>query len=643
MRRSAIASLVAVALGAAVCLAQDCLEPVGRWPYGVSNDVATDGDRAVLANGAVLQVLDLTTPAAPSVTGELSLPKYLRAVEIDGMRAYAVSGWRLHVMDLSGPDPVESGVLEDISGFELSADGDTVCVLGYMHLWVVDVSNPSAPNVAAEMSWTDGYVSDVRMSSGHAFIAAGERGLRVVDLADPASPVQVAELDLGDGTRADRLDIAGSSVFVEGSTNRGPTLFVVDITDPTQPHLLASEPIAGSDDIVVEGSTACVAESGFTAASIATYDVSVPASPVFLGLTPAPYLPDASTTERLRLAVVDGHCLMTGEFHELTIFNIGNPATPVAAASVPVAGLIEDAVSADGVLVIAAGSRGLRMVDVGDPGQPVELGYLELPNGVSAKAVDVRGDMAYVAVAGADPDNAVVAVDISDPAAPIALGSAPLGVQVDWLTISGDHAYVVDSWTGHAAAIDLTVPSAPVLVASFELGPWHWGWPVVIQDQLIVRSDEDSLEIIDVSNPAAPLPTATIALGGWAGLATMGTRLLAPDWIDGTGGVVRIFDMADPANPVEHPPYVMSALGAEVVGASGSVAYLALGDATPYYQGSFEVVNMTRPQAPALMGLLDYPGGARRLAFGPDDLFVLDWYAGFDTFALCRGPIFADG
>ncbi|HSN54192.1 MAG TPA: hypothetical protein VLT32_05950, partial [Candidatus Sulfomarinibacteraceae bacterium] len=327
----------------------------------------------------------------------------------------------------------------------------------------------------------------------------------------------------------------------------------------------------------------------------------------------------------------------------LTVFDIGDPATPVAAASVPVAGRIEDAVSADGVLYIAAGSRGLRAVDVRDPGQPVELGYLELPNRVSAKAVGIRDDMAYVAVAGADPYNALVAVDISDPAAPIAVGSASLDVEVDWLTISGDHAYVVDSWTGHAAVVDLTVPSAPVLAGSLELGSGSWKWPVVIQNHLIVRSDEPALAIVDVSDPFAPLPAGEIELVGDGGLAAMGDRLLAPAWLDGTGGVVRIFDMADPANPVEHPPYVMSALGAEVVGVAGSVAYLVLGDATPYYSGSFEAVDMARPGAPALMGLVGYPGGAHRLAFGPDDLFVLDWSAGFDTYTLCQGPIFADG
>ena len=642
------ARLAALILGLAAVVppgpaaAQDCLEPVGRWPYGVSNDVAGDADRAVLANGAVLQVLDLTTPAAPDVTGEISFPKAIRAVAIDGSRAYAVSAWTLRVIDLSGPDPVESGVLENIPGFGLAADGDTVCALGYMHLWVVDVSNPSAPNVVAEMSWADGYVSDVQLAQGFAFIAAGERGLRVVDLAVPASPVQVAELALGDGTRADRLDIAGSSVVVEGSTTRGPTLFVVDITDPTQPQLLASEAIAGSDDVVVEGTTACIAESGFTDASIATYDLSAPANPVFLARTAAPYLPETSTTERLRLAAVDGHCLMAGEFHELTVFDIGDPATPVAAASVPVAGQIEDAVSADGVLLIAAASRGLRAVDVRDPGLPVELGYLELPNRVSAKAVDVRGDMAYVAVAGADPDNALVAVDISDPAAPSVVGSASLGSEMDWLTISGDHAYLVYSWTGHAAVVDLTVPSAPALVGSFDLGSGRWAWPVVIQDHLVVRSDEPALAIVDVGNPFAPLPVGEIVLAGAGGIAAIGDRLLASDWIDGTGGVVRIFDMADPANPVEHPPYVMSALGAEVVGAAGSVAYLALGDATPSFPGALEAVGVADPDTPTLMGLLEYPGGARRLAFGPDNVFVVDWSAGFDTFTLCQGPIFAD-
>ncbi len=59
------ARLAALILGLAavvppgVGLAQDCLEPVGRSLYGVVHAVVADGQRVLVGNGGVLQIIDL--------------------------------------------------------------------------------------------------------------------------------------------------------------------------------------------------------------------------------------------------------------------------------------------------------------------------------------------------------------------------------------------------------------------------------------------------------------------------------------------------------------------------------------------------------------------------------------------------------
>jgi hypothetical protein len=46
-------------------LAQDCPEPVGRWPHGSAFSVAVSGDYAYLGNGTVLVIVDVSNPAVP--------------------------------------------------------------------------------------------------------------------------------------------------------------------------------------------------------------------------------------------------------------------------------------------------------------------------------------------------------------------------------------------------------------------------------------------------------------------------------------------------------------------------------------------------------------------------------------------------
>jgi hypothetical protein len=65
---------------------------------------------------------------------------------------------------------------------------------------------------------------------------------------------------------------------------------------------------------------------------------------------------------------------------------------------------------------IARGGAGLQIVDVSDPAAPVAVGGFDLP--YSASDVDVVDNFAYV-VNGAG----LYVLDVSDPAAPVAVGS----------------------------------------------------------------------------------------------------------------------------------------------------------------------------------------------------------------------------
>lgn len=618
--------------------AQDCLESLGRSPYGVSNSVAAEGDVALLSNGAALQVLDVSDPSAPSVLGEVAVVQPIEAVAISGNRGYILTYNDLHVVDLSAPTaPTVLGTFEGlVASGELDVVGNEVYVTTYEKLVVVDVSAPATPIKVGELEWTDGSGGDLEAASGFAFVAAGDSGLRVIDVSDPTTPTMVAAVDLGDDTSAYFLDLVNGLVYLSGSGSfPDRKLFVVDVTDPQHPALIANPTISGGGrDIVVRDGLAHIA--GYPGLNV--YDVNVPQTPVWLGSV------TITSDYSERLAAIDDHILMTTYLYGLTVIDTTNPASPAPVSTVDAPGRSSDAAYSNGVLYIAAEDRGLRMVGVSDPTHPSNLGYFDLlPYQSQAFGVAAQGDVVYVigyAMSG------LLAVDVSDPIAPVILGNAS-GVAGEWVTVAGDHAYIVAPGFG-VYVVDVSTPSQPVHIGTLDLpagsGEW-WEWPVVLGDHLFIRNNHNDpfIAIIDVGDSTTPTLVGTIDVSAnVAGLAGMGSWLLVPD-VDNEP-LVRIFDVSNPVAPVEHDPYVPVSGYAEVVEASGSVAYLSIWVRTyPDYEFAVEAVDFGDPTAPEFMGISPETWRIDHLAAGPEGVYAVSLETGFEVLGHCQGPIFADG
>jgi hypothetical protein len=125
----------------------------------------------------------------------------------------------------------------------------------------------------------------------------------------------------------------------------------------------------------------------------------------------------------------------------------------------------------------------------------------------------------------------------------------------------------------------------------------------------------------------------------------VGSLSLSGSWLLIGDVPLRIIDLGDPSNPVEHPPYIPSSGGGfiDVVGVAGSVAYL--GSPWPSNVYRIEAVDIGNPLNPSFMSLSAVVDGGwpHHLAFSHREVFILGESVGFDTFTLCQGPLFADG
>lgn len=159
---------------------------------GQAKAVVVSGTKALVVDHmAGLALIDVSDVAKPVPAGSLFLDGYARDVALSGSLAYAVdSPTGFYAVDLSKPGPLDfAGTLQSANGQTIAVSGAIACVPGRAGLQVFDVSNPSAPVLAATFK-TPGAPQRVTIHGKRAYLA-GRDGLQVLDLSDPAKPVIV--------------------------------------------------------------------------------------------------------------------------------------------------------------------------------------------------------------------------------------------------------------------------------------------------------------------------------------------------------------------------------------------------------------------------------------------------------------------
>jgi hypothetical protein len=246
-----------------------------------------------------------------------------------------------------------------------------------------------------------------------------------------------------------------------------------------------------------------------------------------------------------------------------------------------------------GLLYVADGTAGLRILDASNPASPVEIGSLDLPTG-SSQGVAVVGSRAYVA----DGISGLRVVDVTTPTAPTLLGQVATGGTAERVAVAGSYAYVAANFGGLVVA-DVSNPLAPAVVGSLSFGGLNARGVTVAGTRAYVAVDDTPcVFVVDVSAPAAPSligPAFGIA-GNCREPRVRGGALFAA----GTGGIVP-YTLLDPNVPAQLDVGLSSGapLALDVV---GSLAYLS----TTTGAEMFDVSGVLAPPA-TLLGT--YAGG----------------------------------
>ncbi|HEU4323951.1 MAG TPA: hypothetical protein VFS21_12455, partial [Roseiflexaceae bacterium] len=338
---------------------------------GLVRTAAVDGQRAYVAEGADLVVLDVGDPSAPQRLGRLPLDRRARSIGAAGGYAYLLLDYALWTVDARDPArPQRAHVFALPFGLadRLRVSDGLLVARSSGTLYIFDLSDPAHP---ALQSTRTTFPTFFELSGRTLYLLEHAKGLTLLDLSDPRAPRERSHFVLPP-SRSPNLGLAlsGGRAVISTGEDRSDAKHVltVSVANPDAPALLG--------DVVLDAPV--VALTGPLLA-VSTYegplrllDTTDPVSPTVLATYPF---------QAKELLFRAGRLYAQGE-DRLLILDVGNPSAPVLLGSYDSSrslGLVA-AVRREGQRLYASSERGVQILDVSQPLTPTLQGFVPFTN-----------------------------------------------------------------------------------------------------------------------------------------------------------------------------------------------------------------------------------------------------------------------
>lgn len=469
---------------------------------------------------------------------------------------------------------------------------------------VIDVSDPSSPIEISSMA-TPSAVKGLFKDGDYLYVANRNEGILILDVSDPSHPLEMTHFTFSGQARD--IYVTYPYAYV---ANHGLGLRIIDISNHSNLIEIGHSDVnvGGYWDVYASGSYAFVAAWD---GGLHILNISDPSNPVLISEVD---FGDTSTSAN-RVIVVGNYAYVANFGCGLRIVDASDPANPVIAASLFESDWVWDVHVSSKYLYVLAIS-GLHVLDITDPLNLIEIGFC-LPDTIADESVlYISGDYAYIA----DSWMGLLIVDISDPTSPVRVGFFDTPGYVYEVFVSGNYAFVAN---GDFSVVDVSDPSDPVTVGSIEklddtlnhgdaIGVW------VSDTSAYVVGYKGRLSIIDVSDPLNPealggVNTPDDASGGGVHVSDHYA------YVAGEYGGLRIIDVSDPSKPVDVGSIYTPGYAYDVF-VLGSYAYVA-----DFEASSLHVIDVSAPLNPIEVGSINTPSNAMRIRVSNNHAYVGCW------------------
>jgi len=514
----------------------DITDPADPQELGyahIGSDGATDlvwHGRHVLASSSMydVTVFDVQNPTNPTKIDEVIITDLMaQEIAVSGRYAYVVGGMELYVVNITylGALSVADSVATSSPAHAVLVAGDVVYVGTDSGIAVYDAVDPTLTTYVGSTPTPDA-VLDLERTGSLLHAALGDSGIMWFDLSAPGAPLPIESFQTPGSAR----DLVASGDYLHVAD--GDALVTLDVTDLSDIDVCESVPLAGEVQRLVRSGEHTFVVAG--TAGLHVVDVlDVMSEPTFC-------FDSGQWTETIDEY---GDYLCT-TFRGLEIWDISNPRAPSFVTSVQELELSYDAAIHGHYAFVTdahpTSERDFSIVDIANPEYPTVVGRHDSAAG--SVWVEVVGDAAY----RSGGDFVVEVWDVSDPTDPTVTGSIPVHTKdTHGMAVDGNLGYV---YGGGGSAdecwldvLDLSDPIAPVVVGSCSLG--YESYSAQPHGGVVYASLAGyGTGIVDVSDPASPV---------FESLVGPNNRAMSVAGDIGTAGWngMRILSLTDPMNP----------------------------------------------------------------------------------------------
>lgn len=613
---------------------------------GFAEDVTIKRDVVLVAEGTGLLLVNISDPKHPKLIGKQILPGHTLGVDIDRRKGVALVAaneaglqfvnisdtWRPKIISTQAlPGNAENVIVQrDVALVAASSAG----------LQLVNISDTRHPKIISGQALPG--IAHIAVQGDIALVTAGKNGLQLMNISNPNSPKLISRQALpGDvyysTAQGDWALVAAYSAGLQ----------IVDFRLPTLPRIVAQVKL-NSDvySVAVRKNLALIGCRN----SLKIIDLKAWAW-VLRGIAPgterglsktilirSQSLPDVIYRKTLHIysssrpvirKTIPGLNVRPGQmlsyrfvsefvdvvdgvlpFANLEFSQLANDYTLPSWLSVNYEPMLSSLTLPESVWGLtvnrdiafaAAGTGGLRLVNISDAQHPIHIGSQSLPG--FAGRVTIQGDIALVAASSAG----LQVVDISNPQHPKNI-SHLIG-DTRGIAIQGTVALVAAGRAG-LKLVNITNPKHPQLI-SVQVPPGSANDVAIRGNVAFVAASSTGLQLVNISNPQHPEHIGSQSLLGFTQHVTVQGNLAL---VTASGNGLHLVNVSNPL----HPKYISSPTllnGASDVAVEGSVALVVSS------QG-LQLINIHRSQYPAIIDSIDTIGIAYSVTIRDNIAFV---------------------
>jgi hypothetical protein len=310
---------------------------------------------------------------------------------------------------------------------------------------------------------------------------------------------------------------------------------------------------------------------------------------------------------------------------DLRVLDTSALRPPALVATVGSPSLLSGMARLGDALLVGGEAQRMWVFDASGRRDPRPSGAITAGDTVFGLATE--GTTAYLAAGEAG----LVAADLSDPARPRVLSRQDVDGGAWDVAVRGGFAYVARGWRG-LQVMDAREAQGPRVVSELEWQSAFASAVVPVGDLAYVVERLSQLLIVDVSDPGAPHRVGSFEpsapLSPVIDVVASAGHLYLVAWQQG----ISIVDVTDPERPAEVA--MIDIPGTETAYVSGGVLYVAAGT------NGLAAFDVTDPSRPARVATHDTPGHAWSVSSDEDTVWVSDGPGGLHALAFMPFELF---